>query len=140
MQETLDFNGGKVEVSVIDNVIYMKVVHFYNDDIAMAMTRYLDKVIDEIPNEPIRVWDSGDLSQKSFQLTSECIKAIAKWSDGVKSRRPGSKAYFIAREPLVFGISRMYQMLAGDDKMDVQVLKSIDELPKEIREKIPASS
>jgi len=66
------------------------------------------------------------------------VKFISDWSKGVKARKPGSRAYFIAKEPLIFGVSRMYQMQSSDEAMDVIVLKSIDELPQEIRSKIPS--
>ena len=135
-KETLKFGEGIVEITLIDNIIYMKTLCLYHDEIAMEMTRYLDKIIDQIPGNPIRVWDSTDLSSEFFKLTNECVKKIVNWSQKIKGKKPGSKAYFIAPEPLIFGISRMYEMQAKDEIMDVIVLNSIDELPKEIRAKI----
>jgi len=136
--ETLRFGEGTVQVTIIDNVIYVRVLHGYNDDMAIEMTRYLDKIIDHIPEKPIRIWDSSKLPAGSFKLSSQCVKFISDWSRGVKARKPGSRAYFIAKEPLIFGVSRMYQMQSSDEAMDVIVLKSIDELPHEIRSKIPS--
>jgi len=136
--ETLTFGEGIVEVTVIDNVIYMRILHVYTDDMAMEMTHYLDKIIDRIPEKPIRIWDSSELPAGSFKLSGECVKSISDWSKGIKVRKPGSRAYFIAKDPLIFGISRMYEIQASDEAMDIMVLKSIDELPEEIRSKIPS--
>ncbi|OGT31866.1 MAG: hypothetical protein A2W28_03540 [Gammaproteobacteria bacterium RBG_16_51_14] len=136
-KKTLKFGEGIIEVTVIDNIIYIKALHFFNDDIVTETIRYIDKIIKQIPHNPIRVWDSTCLSSKTFKVTSECIQNVVNWSQGIKSNKPGSKAFFIAPEPLIFGISRMYELQASDEKMDVQVIKNIDELPIEIREKIP---
>ena len=136
--ETLTFGEGIVEVTVIDNVIYMRILDVYTDDMAMEMTRYLDKIMDHIPEKPIRIWDSSKLPAASFKLSSQCVKSISDWSKGVKARKPGSRAYFIAKDPLIFGVARMYEIQSSDEAMDIIVLKSIDELPEEIRSKIPS--
>ena len=127
---------GVIEVDVIDNIIYVKIFHVNNDEIAMGTIDYVDKIIDRIPGSSIRIWDFSELPSKSFMVTNDCIKRIIAWSEGIKRKRPGSKAYFIAPEPLLFGMARMYQIQASDERMDVIVLRNIDELPTEIREKI----
>jgi hypothetical protein len=136
--ETLRFGEGTVEVTVNDNVIFMKTLGLYTDEMAMAMTRYLDRAIAAVPSNPVRIWDSSDLPAGSFRLSSECVKAISHWSRGIKEKRPGSKAYFIARDPLIFGVSRMYQLQAADENMDVIVLKRVEDLPPDLRARIPA--
>lgn len=136
-KETLKFGEWVVEVTLIDNIIYIKALNFFNDDIAIAITRYLDKIIEQIPDNPIRVWDSTCLSSGNFKVSIKCIQKIISWSQGIKSNKPGSKAYFIAPEPLIFGMSRMYELQASDETMVVHVIKSINELPIEIKEKIP---
>lgn len=136
-RETLKISEAIIEVTIIDNIIYMKTLHMYTDDVAVEMTKYLDKIIDQIPHNPIRVWDASDLPSECFKLTSKCVNKIVNWSDKLKKTRPGSQAFFIASKPSIFGISRMYEMQASNDSMDVMVLKSIDELPQEIKNKLP---
>ncbi len=59
----------------------------------------------------------------------------------VVSRDKGEKAWLqsllITHEALIFGISRMYELQSSNEAMDVIVLQSIDELPEEIRTKLP---
>jgi len=135
-QETLKIGEAIIEVTFIDNIIYMKTLHMYTDETATEMTKYLDKIIDQIPHKPIRIWDASELPSECFKLTSECVQKIANWSQKIKDTRPGSQAFFIAPEPFIYGISRMYEMQARDKAMDVIVLKSFDELPEGIRIKL----
>ena len=69
--ETLRFGERTVQVTVIDKVIYMRILHGYSDDMAIEMTRYLDKIIDHIPGKPIRIWDSSKLPAGSFKGSSK---------------------------------------------------------------------
>ena len=73
-QETLDFGEGSVEVTIIDNIIYMKALRSYTDDIALKMIHYLDAVIDQIPGPTIRIWDSRTIHPNNFHLTSLVCK------------------------------------------------------------------
>ena len=135
--KNLTFGEGVVEVTIIDNIIYMKTLMLYTDEMAMEMTRYLDKIIDLIPSNLIRIWDSSHLPSECFKLTEQCVETIVRWSQGVKERSPDSRVYFIAQEPLIFGISRMYELQTNAETMNVTVLNSIDELPDDIRTKLP---
>lgn len=76
------------------------------------------------------------ISTESFSLTKDGVSAILTWSKGIKQKKPGSKVYFIAESDVLYGLSRLYQIQAGDDHMEVIVVRSFDELPKEIIEKI----
>ncbi len=137
MRKTFDFDVGRAELSVNDNVIYIKTFGLYTDEIALEMTQHLDVVIDNIPEAPIRVWDSCELSSENFKLTKQGIEKIINWAKKIKDEKPGSQAYFIAHEPLIFGISRMYELQVSDEKMDVIVLKRLTDLPQKIQEKLP---
>jgi hypothetical protein len=139
-KETLTFDECIINVILIENIIYLKTLGMYTDNAAIGMTKYLDNVISQIPGSPIRIWDASDLSSECFQLTTKCVQEIVKWSQKIKSARPGSKAFFIAPTPLIFGVSRMYEIQSSDDTMDVMVLKSFKELPKEIRAKLRLTS
>jgi hypothetical protein len=137
-KETLTFNKGVVEVTIIDNIIYMKPLKLFNDDIAIEMTKYLDKIIDNIPGNLVRIWDSSGLPSGFFLMTREGVGQIVSWSKGIEKKRSHSTDYFIANHPLAFGMSRMYQLQANDT-MGVSVLRSFDELPDEIKTKLTIS-
>ena len=138
-RQTLKFDDCVIESILVDNIIYLKTSGIYTDNAAIKMTKYLDDVFSQIPSPPIRIWDSTDLPSECFKLSKECVKKIVDWSNKIKIMKPGSQSYFIAPKPLIFGVSRMYELQASDDKMDVKVLRKMDELPKKIREKIPYS-
>ena len=135
-RQTLKFDECVIESILVDNIIYLKTLGIYTDNVAIKMTEYLDDVFSQIPSPPIRIWDSTDLPSECFKLSNECVKNIVGWSNKIKIKKPGSKSFFIAPKPLIFGVSRMYEIQASDARMDVKVLRSIDELPDEIREKI----
>ena len=135
--KTLTFGESVVEVTVIDNIIYMKALNLFTNETIKEMTRHLDTIIDSIPANLIRIWDSSQISSERFKVTSQYIKTMTKWAQEVKERRPGSTVYFIAKEPAIYGSSRMYELRTRDEKMDVIVLKSIDELPDDISIKLP---
>lgn len=136
LHETLDFGEGEVEISIVDNIIYLKTLRLYTDAIAREMMRYLEKIIHTTPRSTIRVWDARSLSSDSFKLTGQCVQEAVAWSDKIKREKPGSKAYFITTEPLIFGTTRMYTIQADDKDMGFEVIRSIDELPDEIRKKL----
>ncbi len=136
-KETLDFGEGSVEITIIDNIIYMKALRSYTDDIALKMIRYLDKIIDQIPQATIRIWDSRTIHPNNFHLTNDCVRRAADWSKSVNARKPGSKIYFLTSRSLLFGISRMHEMQASSDTLEISVLSDPDQLPAEIRMKIP---
>jgi hypothetical protein len=135
--EKLDFDEGSVEVTVIDNIIYMKTLRSYTDAIATAMLHYLDPIIEQIPEPTIRIWDSRTIHPNNFHLTSSFVRRAAAWSKGINAKRPGSKVYFLTNRSLVFGISRMYEMQASTKHLEIVVLSDPDQLPVEIRKKIP---
>ena len=136
-KETLKFGECVIKVIIIDNIIYLKTLHNYTDKAAIEMTKYLDKVISQISHKPIRVWDSSDLSSECFRLTTECVTIIVEWSQKIKKEKPGSQSFFIAPTPVIYGMSRMYEIQANDHEMEIMVVKSIDDLPHEILSKLP---
>ena len=136
-QEVLHSNEGSVEITAVDNVIYMRVRGCHTDAMAFQMTQYLDKAMDQLSGPTIRVFDTRGILPDKFRLTSDCVQKIARWSKATSAKRPGSEAYFITEHPLLFGMARMYELQADDDKFHAFVLKSFDELPASIREKLP---
>ena len=136
-KERLDFVNASAEVSVIDNLIYIRVSGIYNDDVALKLIQYLENLIDRIPGSPIRVWDASGISEGSFQLSSKCIDQIATWARQVKAKKAGSVAYMVGSNAISYGMARMYGLKADLESTGVIVLRSLDELPPEIKEKLP---
>jgi hypothetical protein len=136
-RSTVEFGTARAVVTVNDNLVYIQVSGLYTDDVAMALLRHLDAVIDEIPDSLIRVWDASGIPADSFQLSSACIDRITEWARQVMARRPGSSAYMVGSTTISYGMARMYEMRADLEPTGVVVLRSLDELPGSIKEKLP---
>lgn len=136
-KETFDFVNASADVSVIDNLIYISVSGIYTDDVALKLIKYLEELIGRIPDSPIRVWDASGVSAGSFQLSSQCVDKIAAWAKQLKTRKPGSVAYMVGANAVSYGMARMYAIKADLEGTGVIVLRSLDELPRAIRKKLP---
>jgi len=134
--EILQFSNSTVSITVIDNLIYIKVSGVYDDTLALTLIKHLDPLIDELSVDPIRVWDASDIPVGEFKLTGLCIKKISAWAKNIKFKRPDSKSFMIAPSPISFGMARMYESISNLDDTGVIVLHRLDELPASIREKI----
>ena len=71
-----------------------------------------------------------------FKLTSKGTYSFREWAERVKKKWPGNVAFFVGDNPLVYGVSRMYEMKTADDDMPVAVVKTFDELPDDIKKRI----
>lgn len=67
-RETLKIGDAIIDVTLIDNIIYMKTSNMFTDEAATEMTKYLGKIIEQIPHKPIRVWDASELPSEGFQV------------------------------------------------------------------------
>jgi len=135
-RETVDLIHGIIEVLIDGNLIYLNVFGEYTDDDIMAMTEYLEKFFTEVGGPTIRVWDSTNISEGGFKLTSKGTDKFAEWSIRIKKKWPGNVAYLIGDKPLKYGMSRMYEMKASDNDSSIIVVHSIDELPENLKERI----
>ena len=135
--EILEFPDSSVSISVIDSLIYIKVYGAYDDAVALALIKHLDPIIDQLPEDPTRVWDASGIPGDRFTLTNACIQIIGEWADKVKIKKPGSKSYMLAPSAISFGMARMYGSTSNLDQSDIIVLHGLDELPLSIRVKIP---
>jgi hypothetical protein len=134
---TLNFVNASADVSVIDNLIYISVSGIYTDEVALKLIQYLEELFVRIPDSPIRVWDASGVSAGAFQLSSQCIDKIATWGRQLKTKKPGSVAYMMGSNAVSYGMARMYGIKADLEGTGVIVLRSIDELPPAIKEKLP---
>lgn len=135
-KERIDLGHGKVEVFKDLNLIYLNVFGEYRDDDAMTMTEYLEGFFQEAGGETVRVWDSRNISETGFQLTSEGTDRFAEWSREMRKKWPDNVAYMIGDNPLIFGVSRMYEMKTSDNDASIRCVQSIDELPENIKARI----
>lgn len=136
LKNTLTFPHATVDITTIDNIIFLQVHGVYSDDVALQMTKHLDPLIDAIPQRPIRIWDASGIPAHEFQLTPACMEKLSKWAKAVHARKPDSMAYLIGFTPISFGMGRMHAMKSGLESQGVEVLKSFDELPADIRAKL----
>ena len=136
-KEIMEFGEGVIEFYNRESFVYFKILNLFNDEMAMEMTRFIDKHIMGRPEFSVMVWDLSEIPSKKYKITTQCTKRIVRWSDGIKINKFDTKSYFIAPEPLIFGTARMYEIQATDENRELIVLKSIEELPEHIRCKIP---
>ena len=134
--KTLEFDNAKLNVSLIDNLIYIRVSGVYSDEVALKLIQYLDELIERIPDSHIRVWDGRGIPKDAYLLSTKCIQQVASWSKGINDKRPGSVVYMVAPNDVSYGMTRMYQTMSNLEENGVIVLRSIEELPPAIREKL----
>ena len=135
-RETIKLVNGSVKVLLDGDLIYLDVFGEYTDDDAIVMTKFLENLFIEIGGPTIRVWDGTNMSKNGFKLTSEGTDKFAEWSRRMNKEWPGNIIYFIADKPLKYGVSRMYEMKASDDNVNIKVVHGIDELPDSIKARI----
>ena len=136
-KKTLEFRDASADVSVNGSLVYVRVSGVYSDDVALKLIRYLDELMDRIPDDLVRVWDASGIAPGAFQLSTQCIDEIAAWARQVKAKKPGSVAYMVGSSAISYGMARMYALRAGLETTGVVALRSIDELPPAIRAKLP---
>lgn len=135
--ERIDLGHGKIKVSKNGNLVYFNVLGAITDDDIMAMTKYLENFFDEISGPTVRIWDSTNISSDQFKISPKGTDLFNQWSERMKKKWPGNIAYLIADTPLSFGISRMYELKTSDHDLFIKVLHNFDELPDNIKARIP---
>ncbi len=133
---TLNFPAAAAEVVTAGNIIYIRVTGVYSDAVALDLIRYLDRIIERTPGDPIRVWDAGSIAPEGFKLSPECIDVIAQWARALRAKRPGSLAYMVSPTSISYGMSRMYAIKSDLDATGVITIHSLDDLPGEIQAKL----
>ena len=139
-KETIRLDHGQVEVLVEGNLVYLNVFGEYTDGDALAMTKYLDRLFTEMDGPVTRVWDSTNIPEGGYKLTSHGTDEFAAWSRKIREKWPQSMVYLIANRPVIYGVSRMYGFKASDDETSTVIVRSFAELPKDIRNRIQTAS
>ncbi len=135
-RETLAFDDASADVTVIDNLIYFRISGVYNNEVALKLAQYLEKLISLIPESPIRVWDVRNVPAGAFQLSYCCIEQLSRWTRKIWEEKPGSLTYMVGSSTVSYGMARMYGIKTNLEGTAVFALRSTDELPAEIKEKL----
>ncbi len=135
-KETLKFADSQVDAYYMDSFVYFRVQGMFDDENAMEISRYVEQNITERPGFAFRVWDLTELSSKGYKMTPEGTSRLADWFSKMKKKYPGTRSWFIAPDPLVFGFARMYELQSSDEDGEVIVFRDRGGLPEDMREKI----
>ena len=135
-KEIIDYGHGRIEVTKDDNLIYFKVYGEFTDADVLITTEYMESFFAEIGGPTIRIWDGTNINSDQFKITTKGTDQFVSWADSIKKKWPGNQAYFISDKPIIFGVSRMYELKAADNNMPMTVVKTFDELPDEIKDRI----
>ncbi|MFZ5775963.1 MAG: hypothetical protein ACOY3Z_10825 [Thermodesulfobacteriota bacterium] len=138
-KDILRFGDTEIEISRIDNIIFIQVFGCYTDEMALGLIQRVGQLIDAIPESSIRIWDGTGIPEEGYLLSSGCIDRVARWAEAIEAKKPGSTAYMIIPSLVSFGMSRMYALRADLEGSGVVVLRAVEELPQEIREKLSLS-
>lgn len=129
--KTIRLTHGRVEISEYEDFFYFKHHGDYTDDDVIKVARYTEQLYCQGGQVPaIRIYD-GTLID-NFMLTTQGINRFTQWADRAKQMWPKSTVYLITNNQLSFGMSRMFEIKASDNKMPIHVLHSLDELPGDI--------
>jgi len=133
----LEVGEAVVEITVVDDIIYAKGLNLIDDATAIALINYIRSILDET-SHTVRVYDASSISSDRFVLSSKLIGELAFRARQMNANAPEcSNIYFIAPEPLIFGLARMLEMQAANESVIYHVVNSIDDLPEVIRSKLP---
>jgi len=135
---TLKFPDAIIEVTPIENLIYVRITGIYTDEVMLAMLAHIEPLIDALPSAHIRVMDASRVPAGSFRLSTQGTEQAIAWGLKVHARKPGSRSFLIGTTPVSYGMGRMYAMRSDLEAKGVEVLRSLDELPPEVRKLLPS--
>jgi len=135
-KDTILLSHGSVEVLMNGNIIYMNVHGEYRDEDIPTVISYLDDFFNKINKPTIRIWNSTNITDGGFKLSPAGNATLLKWSRKTIRKWPDNIVYLIASKPVIFGLSRMYEMKSSLAGSAIIVLHNIDELPENIKSKI----
>lgn len=135
-KEIIKLEYGRLEVLIDDDLMYLKLFGGYTDKDAVSVSEFLENLFAETGELPVRVWDLTNLSKDSLEIITPGINIFFEWSRGVRMRWPDGIVYLINDKPIKNGGSGMYEPGAFFNDFSITVVKSIDELPDNIKERI----
>ena len=137
-RETIELEHGSLEMFIDGSFMYLNIFGEYTGKDAISVTKYLENLFDEIGDPAIRVWNTTNLPEDRFELITPNINILFEWSCRRRMERPDDVVYVINDNTIKDGKSGMYEPKAFFNDFSITVVKSIDELPENIKERIYA--
>lgn len=135
-RETIELEHGCLEMFIDGGFMYLIILGEYTGKDAISVTKYLENLFDEIGDPAIRVWDTRNVPKDRFELITPNINILFEWSRRRRMERPDDVVYVINDNSIKDGTSGMYEPKAFFNDFSIIVVKSIDELPENIKERI----
>ena len=135
-KETIEFEHGRLEIFIDGSLMYLNIFGEYTGKDAISVTKYLENLFAETGDPPTRVWNTTNTPKDRFELITPNINILFEWSCRRRMKRPDDVVYIINDNPIKDGTSGMYEPGAFFNDFSMIVVKSIDELPENIKERI----
>ena len=135
-KKTLKIANATVEISIKKNLVHISVSGEFTDEVLLKLTQYMDGIIDQIPGNPIQVWDTSGVPPQYLKITRQGIDETAESVRKMKRKRPESTIYFLSPTVVSFGMARKLDIESGLKEMGTVLIKSINDLPPAIKSKL----
>jgi len=129
--------GTTIEITPLDRFFFTRVTGLWTDEVVLKVIEQLNPLIDAIPDSHIRVLDLSGIQPGGFLITAAIVERASSWARQVNERKPGSLSYLVSPTTLSFAMGRMYAMHANLEASGIAIIRSLDDLPPEIRAKLP---
>jgi hypothetical protein len=135
-KKTLKIANATVEISIKKNLVHISVSGEFTDEVLLKLSQYMDGIIDQIPGNPIQVWDTSGVPPQYLKVTRQGIDETAESVRKMKRKRPESTIYFLSPTVVSFGMARKLDIEYGLKEMGTVLIKSINDLPLAIKSKL----
>jgi hypothetical protein len=135
-KKTLKIADATVEIGIKKNLIHISISGEHTDEVHLKLTQYVDGIIDQIPGNPIQVWDTSGVPAQYLKLTRHGVDETAELIKKIKRKKPDSITYFLSPTVVSFGMARKLDIESGLKEIGVVVIKSINDLPLAIKNKL----
>jgi hypothetical protein len=135
-KKTLKIANATVEISIKKNLVHISVSGEFTDEVLLKLSQYMDGIIDQIPGNPIQVWNTSGVPPQYLKITRQGIDETAESVRKMKRKRPESTIYFLSPTVVSFGMARKLDIESGLKEMGTVLIKSINDLPLAIKSKL----
>jgi hypothetical protein len=134
----LTFPDACVDIHALgDDLIYVRFTGVYTDEVLVKMMEALEPLVLAMPGPHVRVMDASAVPATCFRLSAAGTEKASEWGQQIHAKRPGSTSYLVGTTAVSYGMGRMYAMRSNLESKGVTVLQSLEDLPPEIRAKLP---
>ena len=135
-KKTLKIANATAEISIKKHLIHISVSGEFTDGVLLKLTQYMDGIIDQIPGNPIQVWNTSGVPAQYLKLTRRGFDETAESVRKIKRKKPDSITYFLSPTMVSFGMARRLDIESGLEEIGIVVIKSINDLPLVIKSKL----